>query len=295
MQDYIEWDDFVTEVARDSELEPIISETNVYNPPPFWLLLAISHQHLMRDLLIANDVLNPKDTDHTNYFLIYVTLDTTFRDAIHANPDHLTMYLRNSIEIVELCDAANILTAPKIDATLPAKPHFLQSYMDFLNSNVVGRTNCKTYPPMALVNFLHDKKHQLGETLNEAGLKIPNCHMVLPNDIIRTFEELYHLSNIVEPYPNDNLDNLEHNNAYIVKTIWKQQHVHTNGLILKPLYGTFSAHGVVFVKLQGNSLIVTDANGIQLNVDTTKSFKQDHVQKNWIPESHQQGTSRLYH
>ena len=46
----------------------------------------------MRELLIADGVLNPEDTDHTGYPLIYVTLDTTFREAIHANPDHLTMF-----------------------------------------------------------------------------------------------------------------------------------------------------------------------------------------------------------
>ena len=68
---------------------------------------------------------------------------------------------------------------------------------------------------MALVNFLHGK-HQLGDTLNETSLMIPNCHMVLPNDTINTFELLdHHLTDIVEPYPNDNLDDLEHNDEYV--------------------------------------------------------------------------------
>ena len=47
------------------------------------------------------------------------------------------------------------------------------------NHNVVGKAGCKTYPPMELLNFLHDKQQQ-SQALNEEGLKLPCAHQHLP-------------------------------------------------------------------------------------------------------------------
>jgi hypothetical protein len=235
MGDYIEWEDFVREVIRDEDLVPIISENDTYNPP-FGLLMAISHQHAMRKFLISMNALDPKiEHEAEGKPLIYVTLDTTFRNAIHANPEQLTTYLRDSIDVVVLCNATNFLKAPKIGAT-PANIQFLETYMTFLSRNVVCRADCKTYPPLGLLNFLHDKL-PLTDALNQHGLKIPNCYMALPNDTITTFRQLYHhLTDKTTPFPDALLDELEHSDED-VELLWKE-HARTTGFVCKPLFGT---------------------------------------------------------
>jgi hypothetical protein len=64
-------------------------------------------------------LLDPEDNENIAIPLIYVTLDTAFHNAIHANPDYLTMYHRDSIEVVVLCGATNSFLLQIFGTLLP--------------------------------------------------------------------------------------------------------------------------------------------------------------------------------
>ena len=235
---------------------------NVHNVP-FNLLFALSMHHQLCQLFFED----PQEQGHGPHFM--VTKDTNLALAIHSNPDQLTEFFRDSVDILVLCSSSNFRQVPKVGQNPGVDfPLFREKYLSYLNDAVVGRAGCRTYPPLPLLNMVHDKARQ-SECLNAEGLKMVHCHMHLPNDHIKTFSALHKHLTIL---PVDGLPEFEHIKAE-TKEYWKD-HAKGGGIVLKPLHGHSHAAGVIFVtKLDAveeiNSQGINKAYHVTDNSDNT--------------------------